>query len=178
MYKELSILSIFFEDPVQQFHIREVARLAKINHMTARSYLNRFVKDGLLARTESKPFTAYRARQQERKWLNLRLYYNLEKLRESHIIEDMERFYDYPTIVLFGSYAHATDVKESDIDMCIITPVKKEFSTDKYDKMLKKRISIHLFTPKKISDMKKTNQELVNSICNGMVLSGQLEIIE
>ena len=40
-----------------------------------------------------------------KKTLNLKLYYNLEKIRNSNLIEDLEKMYDLPIIVLFGSYA-------------------------------------------------------------------------
>ena len=38
-----------------------------------------------------------------KKTLNLKLYYNLEKIRNSNLIEDLEKMYDLPIIVLFGS---------------------------------------------------------------------------
>lgn len=177
MYKELSIMSVFFEDSIQEFHIREVARLTGMNHMTVRRYLNQFVKEGILVKQQRKPFFAYAANQQSKKWTNLKLFYNREKLRESHLIEDLERFYDYPTIVLFGSYAHATDTKDSDIDICIITNIKKELKTEKYKSLLQRPISPHMFTEKEFRTMKKTNPELINSICNGTVLSGQLGVL-
>ena len=54
MDKELAILEHFFENPTGEFHIREIARLTKLNHMTARAYLNHFVKEGLLSKKKSK----------------------------------------------------------------------------------------------------------------------------
>ena len=177
MDKELAVLKVFFDDPLGQFHIREVARTTKLNHMTVRSYLNRYVKSGLLIKKQQKIYDTYVANITSGKWKNLKLYDNLERLRESHIVEYIEKYYDYPTIILFGSYAHATDTKESDIDIGIITNVKKQCSTDKYKAQLKKPTSVHMFTTKEFNSMKKTNPELVNSICNGIVLSGQLEVV-
>ena len=38
------------------------------------------------------------------------------------------------SIVLFGSYASATDDASSDIDICLISNVNKEFQAEKYEK--------------------------------------------
>jgi len=177
MEKALSILSPFLEDPLREFHIRELAKILKKNHMTIRAYLNTFVKEGFLLKKKSKLYDAYQANTTSKRLRNLKLYYNLEMLRKSKLIEDIELVYDYPTIVLFGSYATATNVKESDIDICIITNISKEFNIEKYRSLLKRNISIHKFAEKEFSAMKRKNPELINSICNGIVLSGKLEVV-
>ena len=112
-----------------------------------------------------------------RKALNLKLYYNLEKTRESNIIQDLEKSFDIPIIILFGSYASAMDDKTSDIDICLISNVKKEFSTEKYEKKLNRKISLHHFSKESWKKIRKTNPNLVNNICNGIVLSGELEVL-
>ena len=177
MDKKITILNTFFNDPAEEFHIREVARLTKLNHMTVRSYLNQFIKEGLLVKKSAKLFDVYTANQSSKKWKNLKLFNNLERLRESNIVEDLEKFYDFPPIILFGSYAHSADTIESDIDICIITNINKIFQADTYKKTLKKQVSIHLFSKKTFDAKKKSNPELINSICNGIVLSGQLEVL-
>ena len=177
MYKELSILRNFFEDPTREFHIREIARLAKLNHMTVRSYLNKFVKEGLLIKKKSGLYATYSANFSNKKFINLKLYYNIEKLRQSKIIEELEKTYDYPVIILFGSYAGATNTKDSDIDLCVITNIKKEFKLEKYQNILNRIVSLHKFNEKEFKNMKTKNPELLNNICNGIKLSGKLEVV-
>lgn len=177
MYKELSILKWFFENPTGEYHIREIARLAKSNHMTVRKYLNNFVKEELLIRKQSKLYIGYSANFKDKKFLNLKIYYNLESLRKSEIIESLKEFYDYPAIILFGSYANATNTKESDIDLCIISNIKKEFKLEKYENILNRKISLHLFGEQEFKNMKNKNPELLNNICNGIKLSGKLEVV-
>ena len=142
MYTELSILQFFFDDPAGNFHIREIARKSALSHMTARKYLSRFVREGLLVQHKSKPYLTFAANASDPKYLNLKLYYNLERLRESKIISDLEQFYDYPVIVLFGSYAHASNTQESDIDI-FIQCEEVSIDMEKFQKMLKRKI--HLF---------------------------------
>lgn len=177
MDKKLATLQNFFEDPTGEFHIREIAKLAGINHMTARSYLNLFVKERLLKKKETKLYATYSANPDDKKFLNLKRYYNLEKIRLSNIVEELEKFYDYPVIVLFGSYSSATNTKDSDIDLFVLTNIKKKFKLDKYETALNRKISLHIFSEKEFQNMKIKNSELINNICNGIVLSGKLEVI-
>ncbi|MGB9707825.1 MAG: nucleotidyltransferase domain-containing protein [Candidatus Pacearchaeota archaeon] len=176
METKITILSHFFENPNKEFYIREIARIAKINHTTVRQYLNKLIKEGLLLKSKKGLYPSYRLLL-SKKTLNLKLFYNLEKIRESRLIEDLEKEYDMPVIVLFGSYAKAMDDLSSDIDICLITNIKKEINLEKYEKILRRRISLHKFTKKEWEIAKSKNKELVNNVCNGIVLSGELEVV-
>ncbi|MFH1801925.1 MAG: nucleotidyltransferase domain-containing protein [archaeon] len=170
------ILKVFFEEPGKGYLIREVARKSGVNHTTVSQYLKYLVKEGILANEKDGLYGGYRV-VVSRKYLNLKLYYNLEKLRISGLIEGLQKFYDFPTIVVFGSYASATDGKGSDVDICILTEIDKEFDTSKYEKVLNRVVGLHRFNREKWCAMKEKNKELVNSICNGLVLSGELEVV-
>src|SRR3989338_4003205 len=117
---KLTILKSFFEEPNRKFSIRELSRILKINHTTVRQYLNKFVKEGFLSVKMEGVYSFYQLGL-TKKTLNLKLYYNLEKIRESNLIQDLEGAYDLPVIVLFGSYSSAMDDKTSDIDICLIS---------------------------------------------------------
>ena len=71
MDKKLAILQYFFEDPAREFHIREIARLTRINHMTARTYLNRLQQESYLVKKEAKLYTAYSA-SQNKQFMNIK----------------------------------------------------------------------------------------------------------
>ncbi len=173
---KLTTLKPFFEDPLKKFSIRELSRQLKINHTTVRQHLNQLVKDEYLYRKQEGVYVFYWLIL-SKKTLNLKWYYNLEKLRESNLIEDLEKNYNLPTIVLFGSYASATDDASSDIDICLITNIKKEFPIEKYEKKVNRKISLHRFDKESWERIKKQNSGLVNNICNGIKLSGELEIL-
>lgn len=176
MERKLTILGPFFEDPDRKFSIRELSRILKINHTTIRQYLNKLVKEGFLSAKKEGLYSFYQL-VLSKKTTNLKLYYNLEKIRGSGLIEDLEKAYDLPVIVLFGSYAFAIDDKTSDIDVCLISNVEKEFHTERYEKILNRKISLHKFNKESWEKAKKTNPNLINNICNGIVLSGELEVI-
>lgn len=176
METKLNILAPFFEDPHKEFTIRELARIIHVNHTTVRQYLAKLVTEGILQKKKGQVYPVYNVII-SRRYLNLKLHYNLEKLRESDIIEHLEKSFDFPVIVLFGSYAKAQDAKDSDIDICVISNIKKELSLHSFQKILHKPVQLHLFLKKEFETMKKKSPELVNSIANGIVLSGELEIL-
>ena len=176
MERKLTILKPFFEDPNRKFSIRELSRILKINHTTIRQYLSKLSKDGFLSSKKERVYSFYQLIL-SKKALNLKLYYNLEKIRESGIIEDLQKNYDLPVIVLFGSYASAMDDKTSDIDICLISNIKKEFDAERYKNGLNRSISLHNFTKESWEKAKKSNSNLINNICNGITLSGELEVV-
>ena len=177
MESKVSILAPFFEEPNRQFHIREVAKIIGISHAAVRKHLKQLEKEGYLILKETKPYKTYKPNVSTRKYQNFKLYYNLEKITKSGIMEHFEKFYDYPTIILFGSYVQAMDDEKSDIDFCIISEVKGYPELEAYEKRLRRRVSIHLYDKNKWKQAKLKNPELINSICNSFVLSGQLEIL-
>lgn len=176
MERKLTILKPFFEDPNRKCSIRELSRILKINHTTVRQYLSKLVKEGFLSSKKEGLYSFYKL-VLDKKTLNLKLYYNLEKIRESNIIEDLEKNYDFPVIVLFGGYASAMDDLTSDIDLCLISNIEKEFLTEKYEKKLNRKVSIHKFNKTSWEKAKKSNPNLINNICNGVVLSGELGVL-
>ncbi len=175
-FNELRILSPFFEDPEKEFQIREIARITKINHTTIREYLNQFLKFGYLKLKKEGIYPSYSSNF-SKQYLNLKLFYNLEKLRKSRLIENLEKEFSYPVIILFGSYSKSRDFLSSDIDLCVVSETNKEISLEKDEKFLNRKIQLHFLNKKTINLMKQKNPELLNSILNGIVLSGELEVI-
>ncbi|MBI4439623.1 ArsR family transcriptional regulator [Candidatus Woesearchaeota archaeon] len=176
MERELAILRQFFEDPNRKFSIRELSRILGINHTTVRQHLNKLVKGGFLDSKKGGVYSFYQLIL-SKKALNLKLYSNLEKIRDSNLVEALEKAYDLPVIVVFGSYAAARDDMGSDVDICLISNIEKEFFPEKYEKILNRGVSLHKFSKKTWDRAKKSSPNLVNSICNGIVLSGELEVL-
>ncbi|MFW6014771.1 MAG: nucleotidyltransferase domain-containing protein [Candidatus Nanoarchaeia archaeon] len=172
MLKELTMLSPFFEDPYTVYSAREVARLTNNNHITISNKLKSLP---YIKRAKNGPYTGFKAVITE-EFLRLRWYYNLEKLKESGLIKALRSFYDEPAIILFGSYSTATNTKDSDIDIAVISTHKKQFKPEKFEAYLNHQLQLFLYTKKDIKNLKTENPELLNSICNGIVLNGELEV--
>jgi predicted nucleotidyltransferase len=169
----------FFEEPGRSFYIRGIARELGINHTTVGQKLNKFVKEGFLKKEKTKEriYPGYSLNETQRT-LNLKFYYNLEKIYFSGLLEDLGKYYDYPVIVLFGSYFQARDDEKSDLDLFILSEVNKEIDVKKYEKKVNRKISLHLFNQKTFDNLVKKKSDFINSVINGFVLSGQLEVLK
>lgn len=78
--------------------------------------------------------------------------------------------------MLFGSYQKGEDGLHSDIDIAVITPLKKHPNLSEYEKKLKHPIQLLIFDRKEIERMKQKNKELLNNMINGFVISGYWEV--
>lgn len=174
---KFDILWPFFRYPNKEYTIRTVAKITKINHTTIRKYLIYYLKMGVLVKKTTGPYPTFIANTNSKKYINLKLYYNLDLIRKSGVVEELEKKYDYPPIILFGSFAKAMDDEKSDIDICIISNIRKDIDLSVYEKKMHRKLSFHQFTTQTWVAAKTKNPELVNNIANGIPLSGQLRIL-
>ena len=76
--------------------------------------------------------------------------------------------------MLFGSFAKAENIKKSDIDILIVSPVKKKPDLKSFEKKLRCEIQVFVYSGKELSSLK--NKELLNNFINGIVLEGYMEV--
>jgi predicted nucleotidyltransferase len=96
---------------------------------------------------------------------------NLKAIYESKILQYLEENFPGCDIILFGSYSKGEDTSKSDIDLAIIKTKEKTLNLSKFEKFLKKEIIINYY-----SSFKDLNKELKESLCNGIILSGGIEL--
>jgi len=182
MEVKLVILQPFFENPHELFHIREVAKLTKINHTTVRKYLQEFVKERILVLKKEKLYDSYAANVISDQYLFLKLYFNLEKIRISGLLEKISLYYAKPTVVLFGDYAKAADNKESIVGICVVNNTLdknvKELQMQNFFKILQREIRLCVYPQKEFLQLRRVNPALFNQICNGIVLRGNITVVE
>src|SRR3989338_4067412 len=133
------------------FSVREIARLLKINPSTASKYLQILAKDGFLRKRKEFNCILYQADAESEKFKDIKIYYNISKIRNSGLIEVIEDELYPEVIILFGSYAKGENTKRSDIDLFVMNK-------------------------KKVENIKKENKELLNNIMNGIRMSGFFEV--
>ena len=121
MFKELNVLKPFLEEPSREFNVREAGRILRLAPATASKELKAFAKKGILKERKEKGFNFYKANLENEAYKDLKVYYNLRKIKDSGLLEAINRFYLKPTIVLFGSAASGLDTETSDFDMLIVT---------------------------------------------------------
>jgi|SRR3989344_1852132 len=174
MLKNLNILKLFFEEPMREFNVREVARIIKLSPPKVSKELKIFAKEEILKWRKERILDLYKANIESERYKDAKIYYNINKLKESGLIEELNKFYLKPIIVLFGSYASGLDIETSDIDILIISEKTNEFKDlKKFETKLKKKIQI--FNVKNIKNLK--NKELINNIINGIVIQGKIKWI-
>lgn len=171
MFKEINTLKPFFDDPQKEFGVREVARLLKISPATASKELKYLKKEGFLQHRKERIYDFYRANIENIKYRDLKIYYNISLIRQSGLIESLNKFYFNPKIVLFGSMSNGFDTKDSDIDIVVIDKHNKPFPSENFAKKLGKKL--HIFTIKNFKELRNPN--LVNNVFKGKVLHGEIE---
>ncbi len=174
MFKELNILRIFFESPNREFNVREVARMVKVAPATASSQLKELANEGLLKEKRERNLIIYRSNLDNNKYIDTKIYYNIRKIKDSGLIEELNKFYMKPTIVLFGSASFGLDTEDSDIDLVILSEKNKEFlRKNEFEKVIKRRLQF--FVIRNLKELK--NNHLINNVLNGIVLQGELKWI-
>ena len=76
------------------------------------------------------------------------------------------------SVYLFGSYARASHNKWSDIDIAVISSKKEIPDFAKFESKMSRKINLHII------DIMKTPKEFINSLANGVVLEGFVEMIK
>ncbi len=168
----MNIKWLFFESPTREYNVREVARCIKISPTTASSELKSLAKYGILKKKEEHHLILYRGNLESESYLDEKLFYNIRKLKESGLIEELNQFYLKPTIVLFGSASRGMDVENSDFDIVVISEKTSELPKRKeFEKKLNRQLQI--FAVKDVKDLK--NKHLINNVLNGIVLQGEVK---
>jgi len=172
-----NILEFFIREPEREFHLRGLAKLAKKSPTTVSKYLELLRKEGLLKSKRKLNHLLFKANTENPLFRETKLCYNLKTLRNSGIIEYLnEEFNEPEAVILFGSYAKAQDTPASDIDILVVTTIKKDVGLKKFEKLLGHPIQLFLHSNSEIDKMKTKNKELLNSWVNGIVVSGYWEL--
>ena len=176
MFKEINNLRIFFEEPEREFHLREIARILKKNPVTVKKHLEKFIEKGVLNLKKERKFYFYSSNTENPSYKEIKRQYNRDKLINSNLIDFLKKEFNLPTIILFGSYEKGEDNKNSDVDICIITESRKEVDIKKYEKIINRKIQLHIFKNEEFRKLRIKNKNLFNSIINGYKIYGLLEI--
>ncbi len=161
----------FFISPTIKLRVRQIERELKIPLPSAIRYVKELEKEEILRKSETGNVVFYSGDRSSKNFLLEKKLFNIENLYSSGLIDFLITELSNPVIIVFGSYSKGEDVEDSDIDLYIETPSKKEIKLEYFEKILKRKIQI--FRHKKISEVK--NIDLANNIINGILLNGFIE---
>ena len=162
---ELKLLRIFFNSPSKKFHIRELARITKLNPNTVSSSIKELVKEGVLKK-EAKTHIVEVSAHYNEKFKRLKRLDNIQKIYDSQIIEEIIKNQEPEAIMLMGSYSFGEDMESGDIDLVVISKKNYSFSLEKFEKLLNRKIHL-IYT--NYSEMSK---EFYTNLINGVILYG------
>ena len=174
---DINLLESFIREPEKEFHIRQISKLLKKSPTTISRYLKEFEKKGILNSEKKLGHLLFRANTENNNFKQLKLNYNLNLLYDSGLVDSLIKEFNHPeAIILFGSFAKAENILKSDIDLLIISPMKKELNLDKFEKKLGYKIQIFVHSNKEIAQMREKNKELLNNWINGIIIHGFWEV--
>jgi predicted nucleotidyltransferase len=168
--KKQDVLEQFFRRPRHRFQLRELSRESGVSAPSVKNYLQEFKRENLVEEVEEGVYKGYRGKLSEEFKLQKKLY-NIEKLHETGLVEEIEEECVPDTIVLFGSAAEGEDIEESDVDLLVVSG-EKDLDLKDYEQKFNREINITFMTEKEL----KQNEEFSNSVANGIVLSGYLVV--
>lgn len=163
----LKTLEIFFKEPTSTHFIREISRRISIAPTSVRINIKQLFKSRLIKIKKSNPFDGYVSDRENDLFLFYKRIYNLyslSSLRES-IVESVHP----KAIVLFGSYSRGEDIETSDVDLFVLSKVKKEIDLEKFEKDLGRKINLLV-----IDKLGKLDKNIQNKVINGIVLYGEI----
>jgi predicted nucleotidyltransferase len=167
----IDTLKVFFEEPSKEFGVREISRILKISPATASKELKELAKGNFLKERKERIFILFKANLESNEYRDLKLYYNLRKLRESGLLGALNIFYLKPTITLFGSAARGLDTETSDFDLLIISEKTDSFDTKRFEEKINRKLQ--LFVVNNVKELK--NEYLINNVLNGIVIQGNVK---
>lgn len=164
------ILELFIEFPTKDFSIRGLARELKFSHATVLKYIVDLLKLDLIKKREETLYPTFYANIENLKYKSYKKNYLVFKIKESGLVDFIQKQILPSSIILFGSGAKATFTEKSDLDIFVEA---KELKLDisKYEKNLNRKINL-LFE----SNINQLSVELRNNLVNGVILYGFIKI--
>lgn len=169
-----TIKEYFFTNSTIKLRVREIERTLNLPLPSIIDYTKELVKEKILKKIIIGNVTFFSADRSSEEFLLQKKLFNIKEIYNSKLIKYIKEEYSNPITILFGSYSKGEDTENSDIDLYIETPSKKDFNLSKYEKILKRKIQV--FNYKNIKEIK--NNHLINNILNGIILNNFIEVFK
>jgi len=150
----------------------EIARLLGVSSAAVSKSIPSLEKEGLVKvdRTNKIKLVLIELNRDNPMAIELKRVENLRQIYESGLLAFLEEANPGHTIIVFGSYSRGEDTIKSDLDIAIIGR-SVELSMGKFEKQLLRPVHTQY-----VPSLEKLDKELLSNICNGIVLSGALEL--
>lgn len=166
---EREILEFFAERP-DEIHIRGLSEEVEMPYPSARKALKDLEEKGFVEGDKKSKMTFYSPT--DEKFRKAKKLINLEKIEDSGIIEHLDKKLRPEAVVLFGSYLEGRDNEDSDIDLAFIGGREKNLDLEEFEEELGREAQLT-----QVESLKEENSEFRNTLANGLVLQGYLEVV-
>jgi len=179
LYSETSkqrIVKTFLEHPEKEFSLSDLARISGVAKSNIGDILDELQNHDIINIEKLSKIWRIKANSLGWNFIKLKIPHNIFLIYQSGIIDFLNEYFRNPkAIVLFGSFRKGEDISTSDIDIAIENDEKgytviSIAELNKFEKILGKKIQIHLFNRRNI------DRSIFNNIANGIVISGFLEV--
>ncbi|MBI2043766.1 nucleotidyltransferase domain-containing protein [Candidatus Pacearchaeota archaeon] len=161
----IAVLEVFFKEPTSIHFVREIGRKISLAQTSVRNHIKELEKNGLVVRQESKPFDGLVANRENEKFIFYKRVYNMHSLCD--LKDSIVQLMHPRAIIVFGSYQRGEDMEKSDIDILVLSRVKKEINLKKFEKLLNRKININF-----VNNLKNLDLPLRINILSGLTLYG------
>ena len=157
----------------KQLNQRQLANLLGVSQPAVMKALPELKKSNLIITEQDKETKRWSIglNRDNQRIMQLKRTDNLKMIYESGLADLLEISFAGATIILFGSYSMGEDTINSDIDIAVIGRKEKEVDLSEYEKALERKITINFY-----DSFKNIHKNLKESICNGIVLEGSVEL--
>jgi len=167
-----SLLTHLFKFPTSEFAFRELERKSGLSIGTISKYVRELKHMNLVKIRPAAKAKFVSANQEERTFIELKRAYNLNILYSSGLVDYLIKNFRPDAIVVFGSFSKGEDHEDSDIDIAIIHGRYDRLDLASYEKELGRRIVLT-----KVKHIKDASNEFINTLVNGIILSGFMEVL-
>lgn len=164
----MKILGLFLSDPVQEYHERESARNARVSSGSANKLLRLMASTGILNRRRRGSMVFYSLNLNSPTAKQFKILANVNSLEGLlHKLRLVSK-----RVVLFGSCSQGTDVKESDIDLMILTdePQAARREISNFNSNAERQITPIIVDANQFAKLRRDDRPLYDNIEHGIVL--------
>jgi len=178
-YPGLRILSVFFQDPYMEVHLRHAAAQARVSPSTAKRFLDEYTRLGLLTETARANLHLFKANLDK---ASFRLWKtSLFLLKNEPYLRQLAGRYSDSSLTLYGSCATGTDAPGSDLDLLLITRQTEDPTPRQLEELSRRTgrtVQLLKYTPEEWEKKAREDKPFYERvIIDGIAISGPLPVV-
>lgn len=162
----MKVLYTLAFDPLRLYYQREVANEADISVGSANRVLPDLVSNGLVMKEEKGKIHIYRYNIDDPAARQLKVLFNVLELKE--MVEGIKPH--AKRIIVFGSCSRGTDVKDSDVDLFILTDEKDVVTESLRSFNIRRSISPIIVDANDYVNLRNQDRPLYDEVLGGITL--------